>query len=167
MMRVNRMKSQSPYLSHLSLRTLTCMAQFRHTPDIKTHATIEVTEAVREWEYGDYEGRVTKDIKADREKRGLGKDWDIWRDGCEGGESPEDVSARLDKIIYELREKYHKGPFRPVSVPVHSYRLQTTDYSLHNREIRQRRQTKRRPHRGAWTHSALLRRTLGGQETRR
>jgi broad specificity phosphatase PhoE len=70
-----------------------------------------VTEAVREWEYGDYEGRITRDIKADREKRGLGKDWDIWRDGCEGGESPEDVSARLDKIIHELREKYHKGAF--------------------------------------------------------
>jgi broad specificity phosphatase PhoE len=94
-----------------------------------------VTEAVREWDYGDYEGRVTKEIKADREKRGLGGDWDIWKDGCEGGESPEDVSERLDKVsptspflplsvllkhttnilalqlIHELREKYHKGRF--------------------------------------------------------
>jgi hypothetical protein len=36
----------------------------------------------------DYEGRVTKDIKALRKERGLDKDqeWDIWRDGCEGGE---------------------------------------------------------------------------------
>ncbi|KAI4625531.1 hypothetical protein J4E80_002663 [Alternaria sp. BMP 0032] len=82
-----------------------------HTPDIRTHATIEVTETVREWDYGDYEGRVTSEIKADREKRGLGSDWDIWRDGCEGGESPEDVTERLDKLIKELREKYHKGKF--------------------------------------------------------
>lgn len=41
----------------------------------------------------------------------LGADWDIWRDGCEGGESPEDVTARLDAFIGELREKWHKGRF--------------------------------------------------------
>jgi broad specificity phosphatase PhoE len=91
-----------------------------HGLDIKTHATIEVTEAVREWDYGDYEGRVTKDIKADREKRGLGSDWDIWKDGCEGGESPEDVTARLDKLIHELREKYHKGKLPLPSLHKHS-----------------------------------------------
>lgn len=36
----------------------------------------------------DYEGRVTKDIRALRKERGLDteKEWDIWRDGCEGGE---------------------------------------------------------------------------------
>ncbi|CAA9960005.1 Phosphoglycerate mutase family protein [Pyrenophora teres f. maculata] len=81
------------------------------TPDIRTHATIQVTEAVREWDYGDYEGRVTREIKEDRKKRGLGDDWDIWRDGCEGGESPEDVTKRLDELIKELRENYHKGRF--------------------------------------------------------
>lgn len=80
-------------------------------PDIRTHAKIEVTEAVREWDYGDYEGRVTKEIKQDREKRGLGADWDIWRDGCEGGESPEDVTERLDTFIRELRDKWHRGRF--------------------------------------------------------
>jgi probable phosphoglycerate mutase len=82
-----------------------------HTPDIRTNAKIEVTEAVREWDYGAYEGRVTSEIKKDRESRGLGADWDIWKDGCEDGESPEDVTERLDKLIKELREKYHKGRF--------------------------------------------------------
>ncbi|KAF1943162.1 phosphoglycerate mutase family protein [Clathrospora elynae] len=81
------------------------------TEDIKTHAPIEITEAIREWDYGDYEGRITKEIKEDRKKRGLGADWDIWRDGCEGGESPEDVTNRLDALIKELREKYHRGRF--------------------------------------------------------
>jgi probable phosphoglycerate mutase len=66
---------------------------------------------VREWDYGDYEGRVTKEIKEDRKKRGLGDEWDIWRDGCEGGESPEDVTKRLDKVIEDLRERFHKGMF--------------------------------------------------------
>ncbi|KAF1834567.1 phosphoglycerate mutase family protein [Decorospora gaudefroyi] len=79
--------------------------------DIRTHATIQVTEAVREWDYGDYEGRVTKEIRQDREKRGLGSDWDIWRDGCEGGESPEEVSRRLDGLILDLRERFHRGRF--------------------------------------------------------
>ncbi|USP81258.1 hypothetical protein yc1106_08532 [Curvularia clavata] len=81
------------------------------TPDIRTHAKIEITEAVREWDYGAYEGRVTKEIRQDREARGLGSDWDIWRDGCEGGESPEDVTSRLDAFIHELREKWHRGRF--------------------------------------------------------
>ena len=81
--------------------------------DIRTNASIEITAAVREWDYGDYEGKVSKDIRADREARGLGGDWDIWRDGCEGGESPEDVAGRLDKFIEELRGKWHKGALPP------------------------------------------------------
>jgi broad specificity phosphatase PhoE len=102
----------------LELLNLGCKERFPwhdpsapHTPGSKTHCNIQVTDAVREWDYGSYEGRVTKEIKADRESRGLGSDWDIWRDGCEGGESPEDVSARLDALIHELRSKYHQGRF--------------------------------------------------------
>jgi broad specificity phosphatase PhoE len=82
-----------------------------HTPGSKTHCKIQVTDSIREWDYGAYEGRVTKEITADRASRGLGSDWDIWRDGCEGGESPEDVTERLDALIHELRSKYHKGRF--------------------------------------------------------
>ncbi|OAL49811.1 phosphoglycerate mutase family protein [Pyrenochaeta sp. DS3sAY3a] len=79
--------------------------------DIRTNAHIQVTNAIREWDYGDYEGRISAEIRADREKRGLGSDWDIWRDGCEGGEGPEDVSQRLDALIAEIREKWHKDKF--------------------------------------------------------
>nr|OQO16826.1 hypothetical protein B0A51_15843 [Rachicladosporium sp. CCFEE 5018] len=48
----------------------------------------EISESLAEWDYGDYEGRVTKDIRALRKDRGLDKEreWDIWSDGCEGGE---------------------------------------------------------------------------------
>lgn len=52
---------------------------------MRTEARVEVTEAVREWDYGDYEGMLTKDINAAREKKGEGK-WDIWKHGCPGGE---------------------------------------------------------------------------------
>jgi probable phosphoglycerate mutase len=50
-------------------------------------------------------------VRSLRSERGLNADWDIWRDGCEGGESPVDVEQRLDKFIAEIREKWHKENF--------------------------------------------------------
>ncbi|KAJ4400096.1 Sedoheptulose 1,7-bisphosphatase [Didymella pomorum] len=82
-----------------------------NTLDVRTNASIEITESVREWDYGDYEGITSSEVRALRKSRGLNEDWDIWRDGCEGGENPEDVTKRLDELIAELREKYHKGRF--------------------------------------------------------
>ncbi|KAL1836104.1 hypothetical protein VTJ49DRAFT_5564 [Mycothermus thermophilus] len=70
-------------------------------------AAIEVTEDIREWDYGDYEGITSREICALRESQGLGSDWNIWRDGCVGGESPADVAERLDRLIKEIREKWH------------------------------------------------------------
>jgi broad specificity phosphatase PhoE len=48
----------------------------------------ETTEELREWEYGLYEGLLTKQIRAARKERGLdqSREWDIWTDGCEEGE---------------------------------------------------------------------------------
>ena len=50
-----------------------------------TSAKIEVTDQIREWDYGDYEGVTSKEIAKTREEKGEGS-WDIWRDGCPGGE---------------------------------------------------------------------------------
>ncbi len=49
-------------------------------------ARIEVTEDIREWDYGDYEGITTPHIRELRKEQGLDPSWDIWRDGCPGGE---------------------------------------------------------------------------------
>ena len=49
-----------------------------------------------EWDYGDYEGRTTKEIRAAR------PDWYLWRDGCPGGESPTDVKARVDRLLPQV-----------------------------------------------------------------
>lgn len=49
-----------------------------------------------EWDYGDYEGRTTRDIRAGR------PGWLLWRDGCPGGETPEDVGARVAPVVAEL-----------------------------------------------------------------
>ncbi|KKY27107.1 putative phosphoglycerate mutase [Phaeomoniella chlamydospora] len=58
-----------------------------------------------EWDYGLYEGLVTKEIRKGRKERGLDTDreWDIWRDGCEEGESAAEVTSRLDSLISEIQ----------------------------------------------------------------
>ena len=57
-----------------------------------------VRQELMEWDYGDYEGRTTVDIRKER------PDWSLWRDGAPVGESPEQVGARVDRVIAELRE---------------------------------------------------------------
>lgn len=49
-------------------------------------ARVEVTEDIREWDYGDYEGVTSPEIRRRRAAQGLAGTWDIWRDGCPGGE---------------------------------------------------------------------------------
>lgn len=50
-------------------------------------AKIEITNDVREWDYGDYEGITSHQIRKQRAEQGYEGNWDIWRDGCPGGES--------------------------------------------------------------------------------
>jgi probable phosphoglycerate mutase len=50
-----------------------------------------------EWNYGAYEGRTTKDILKER------PGWQIFCDGCPGGESVADVGARADRVVARLR----------------------------------------------------------------
>ena len=53
--------------------------------DVRTDAKIQITEDIREWDYGEYEGITSAEIKEKRKQQGL-PEWDIWRDGCPGGE---------------------------------------------------------------------------------
>ncbi|KAK7432838.1 Sedoheptulose 1,7-bisphosphatase [Neonectria magnoliae] len=71
-------------------------------------AKVEITEDIREWDYGDYEGVTSPDIRKMRDKQGYKGTWDIWKDGCPGGESPEEVTKRIDRLIEEIRDKWHK-----------------------------------------------------------
>jgi broad specificity phosphatase PhoE len=54
-------------------------------------------EDLCEWDYGDFEGLTTGEI---RERKPA---WDLWRDGCPGGESPIDVGVRADEVLDGLR----------------------------------------------------------------
>ncbi|KAK5710133.1 hypothetical protein LTR17_019136 [Elasticomyces elasticus] len=66
----------------------------------------EVTESLAEWFYGEYEGLKPAEIRSKRKAQGLDQDraWDIWSDGCEGGESPAQVTERIDALIKTIKE---------------------------------------------------------------
>lgn len=57
----------------------------------------EVDRDLMEWNYGEYEGLTTKQIHA------KSSEWMLFRDGCPGGETPEQVSARVDRLITRVR----------------------------------------------------------------
>ena len=57
----------------------------------------EVEPDLLEWDYGAYEGRTSADIRAER------PDWQLFRDGCPGGESPDQVGARADRVVRRVR----------------------------------------------------------------
>jgi broad specificity phosphatase PhoE len=59
--------------------------------------TAEVDRNLVEWNYGDYEGRRTAEIRTER------PDWQLFRDGCPGGESPDQVGARADRVVSRVR----------------------------------------------------------------
>ena len=57
----------------------------------------EIDADLQEWDYGQYEGQRTADIRQER------PGWDLFRDGCPGGESVEVVGARADRVMARLR----------------------------------------------------------------
>jgi probable phosphoglycerate mutase len=57
----------------------------------------DVERDLAEWDYGDYEGLRSLDIRKAR------PDWNLFRDGCPRGEMPEQVSDRADRLIARLR----------------------------------------------------------------
>ena len=60
-------------------------------------ATAEIDPDLAEWDYGTYEGRRTAEILAER------PDWRLFRDGAPGGETPELIAARADRVIARIR----------------------------------------------------------------
>ena len=61
-------------------------------------AVAEIEPDAVEWDYGDYEGRRPEDIRMER------PGWNIFEDGCPGGEAPGQVSERADRLIARLQK---------------------------------------------------------------
>jgi broad specificity phosphatase PhoE len=59
---------------------------------------VETTDDLLEWDYGEDEGRTTTDIREDR------PGWTIWAQGPRGGETADEVAARVDRVIARVRE---------------------------------------------------------------
>jgi len=57
----------------------------------------EIDGDLVEWNYGDYEGRHSADVHRER------PDWELFRDGCPGGESPAEAAARADRVVSRVR----------------------------------------------------------------
>ena len=78
------------FTSPLQRATRTCeLAGFR--------AVAEIDRNLLEWNYGEYEGRLTTEIHKER------PDWQLFRDGCPGGESPNEVGMRADRVVKRVR----------------------------------------------------------------
>jgi broad specificity phosphatase PhoE len=58
----------------------------------------KVRDELLEWDYGEYEGRTTQEIRAER------PGWLLWRDGNPGGETAADVGARVDRLLSDLED---------------------------------------------------------------
>lgn len=93
---VERARSLSPVLNEFDFaRVLSSPLQrARSTAEAAGYGDrAQLTAELVEWDYGDYEGLTTPQI------RERDPDWNLWTDGCPGGESPADVSSRVDRVI--------------------------------------------------------------------
>jgi probable phosphoglycerate mutase len=88
--RLSRIKFGKVFTSPLQRARRTCaLAGFEAVADTDGNLV--------EWNYGQYEGLTSAQIRSQR------PDWDLFRDGCPGGESPEQVAARADAVVGRVR----------------------------------------------------------------
>jgi probable phosphoglycerate mutase len=82
---------------HFALVLCSPLSRARETAEIAGLGDgLVLRDDLLEWDYGEYEGITTPEIWRTR------PDWWLWRDGCPGGEQPEDVARRVDRVIAEV-----------------------------------------------------------------
>ena len=69
----------------------------RRTAELAGFADVEVDEDLVEWDYGDYEGVTTSEI------RETVPGWTVWTHPTPGGETAEEVTDRLDRVVARIR----------------------------------------------------------------
>jgi broad specificity phosphatase PhoE len=88
--RLNGMKFAKVFTSPLQRAARTCQLS-----GFGAHA--ETDSDLVEWNYGQYEGLTSAQILRQR------PDWDLFRDGCRGGESPAQIGERADRVVQRVR----------------------------------------------------------------
>lgn len=91
-------RSLAPRLAdHQFARVLSSPLQrARRTAALAGFHDPELDDRLMEFDYGDYEGRTSEEVQAER------PDWSLWRDGAPGGESITQVGDRADSVIAEI-----------------------------------------------------------------
>ncbi|MDX6298763.1 MAG: hypothetical protein QOI51_2620 [Nocardioidaceae bacterium] len=89
-----------PSLEGVSFDLVLCSPRQRalRTAELVGLTDEEVVDDLAEWDYGQYEGRTRAEIHESD------PDWSVWTHGCPGGESPEQVARRVDRVIERCRE---------------------------------------------------------------
>ncbi len=93
---VERARTLAPRLATFRFARVLCspLQRARRTAELAGFGDrLEITPDLTEWDYGDYEGLTSEAIWKDH------PDWRLWTDGAPGGESPEQVAARADRVI--------------------------------------------------------------------
>ena len=68
------------------------------TCELSAHGVMARTNPdLMEWDYGDYEGKTSKEVHSEL------PDWSLWKDGPPGGETAEQVGARVDRVLEAVR----------------------------------------------------------------
>ena len=80
------------------------MQRARRTAELAGFGDAEVDEDLVEWGYGDYEGLTTDEI------REAVPGWTIWTHPCPGGETPDQVAERLDRVVARCRDVPERRP---------------------------------------------------------
>lgn len=76
----------------------------RHTAELAGYGDVaQIDDDLREWDYGDYEGITTAEIRRSR------PEWSVFADGVPGGETLDEVGARADRVIGRVREVEHRA----------------------------------------------------------
>lgn len=71
----------------------------RRTAELAGFTNAEVSEDLAEWNYGEYEGMTSRQIRSEYHPG-----WRLWFNGCPGGESAEHIRMRLTRVVHRVRE---------------------------------------------------------------
>jgi probable phosphoglycerate mutase len=96
-----RARALAPVLARRRFGLVLCspLRRARETCELAGFGDVAVlVDDLHEWDYGEYEGLTTPEIRA------TNPHWSLWRDGCPGGEQPAQVGERADRALERLRE---------------------------------------------------------------